>query len=318
VSRPSRKSGLPGTLNGGGIWCATTCSRRWGSPITTPRPAWPRRQHRTARELGERLLGLARSVGAPALLVQAHRALGEAFQNLGELVQARQHLTQGSALYESHQHRSRTFTDPGAFCLAFASWVLWPLGYPEQALARSQAALSLARELAYPHTLAAVQFFAAMVHKLRGERQLAQERAEAAIVLGREHGLPHWTMFGTIVRGWALAMQGQLEAGITEIQAGLAAQQVTGAGIARPSFLLLLAEAHAAAGETGAGLEALAVARRQEARAWELRAASSLSRLWRQQGKGIAAHDLLAPIYGWFSEGLDLADLREARRCWSS
>src|SRR5262249_54610949 len=58
---------------------------------------------------------------------------------------------------------------------------------------------------------------------------------------------------------------------------------------------------------------ALAVARRQEARSLELRAAMSLSRLWQQQGKQAEARALLAPIYGWFTEGFDTADLQEAK-----
>ena len=58
---------------------------------------------------------------------------------------------------------------------------------------------------------------------------------------------------------------------------------------------------------------ALDVARRQEAKALELRAAMSLSRLWQQQGKRAAAHALLAPIYGWFTEGFDTTDLQEAK-----
>src|SRR5262249_147090 len=58
---------------------------------------------------------------------------------------------------------------------------------------------------------------------------------------------------------------------------------------------------------------ALDVARRQEAKSLELRAAMSLSRLWQHQGKRTAAYDLLAPIYGWFTEGFDTADLQEAK-----
>ncbi len=59
--------------------------------------------------------------------------------------------------------------------------------------------------------------------------------------------------------------------------------------------------------------EAIAVAQRQSARSLELRAAISLARLWQTQGKTKEAHDLLAPVYNWFTEGFDTADLQEAR-----
>jgi predicted ATPase len=59
--------------------------------------------------------------------------------------------------------------------------------------------------------------------------------------------------------------------------------------------------------------QALEIARRQEAKSLELRAAMSLARLWQQQGKQTAAYELLTPIYGWFTEGFDTADLQEAK-----
>ena len=59
--------------------------------------------------------------------------------------------------------------------------------------------------------------------------------------------------------------------------------------------------------------QALAIARRQQAKSWELRVAMSLARLWQSQGKRTEAYDLLAPIYGWFTEGFDTADLQEAK-----
>ena len=58
---------------------------------------------------------------------------------------------------------------------------------------------------------------------------------------------------------------------------------------------------------------ALAVARQQQAKFWELRAALSLARLWRDQGKVQQARELLAPVYGWFTEGFDTRDLKEAK-----
>ena len=58
---------------------------------------------------------------------------------------------------------------------------------------------------------------------------------------------------------------------------------------------------------------ALTVARAQQAKSWELRAAMSMGRLWRDQGKQDAARELLAPIYDWFTEGFDTLDLKEAK-----
>lgn len=68
------------------------------------------------------------------------------------------------------------------------------------------------------------------------------------------------------------------------------------------------------AGKAGAYFErALTVARAQQAKSWELRAAASMARLLRDQGKRDQAHELLAPVYGWFSEGFDTRDLQEAK-----
>jgi predicted ATPase len=58
---------------------------------------------------------------------------------------------------------------------------------------------------------------------------------------------------------------------------------------------------------------ALTIARAQQAKSWELRAAISMARLWHDQGKRHEAYDLLAPVYGWFTEGFDTLDLKEAK-----
>ena len=62
----------------------------------------------------------------------------------------------------------------------------------------------------------------------------------------------------------------------------------------------------------GCFARALEVARKQQAKSWELRAAMSMARLWRDQGKRDEARELLAPVYGWFTEGFDTRDLKEA------
>ena len=75
---------------------------------------------------------------------------------------------------------------------------------------------------------------------------------------------------------------------------------------------LLLSMHERAAAEKSYG-QALEVARRQSAKFWELRAATSLARLWRDQGKERHARELLAPVYSWFTEGFDTLDLKEAK-----
>jgi len=85
-------------------------------------------------------------------------------------------------------------------------------------------------------------------------------------------------------------------------------------GIYRVQGVLLLRQAGTSQAEAEAWLQrALDVARHQEAKSLELRAAMSLARLWQQQGKRDEARELLAPVYGWFTEGFDTADLQETK-----
>jgi len=105
-------------------------------------------------------------------------------------------------------------------------------------------------------------------------------------------------------------MQGQSEVGLAQLHQGLAAVLATGQILSQLCLLLL---AEAAARAEACFHQALALARCQQAKSWELRAAMSLGRLWLQYGKWDAARALLAPIYGWFTEGFDTADLQEAK-----
>src|SRR5690606_13468218 len=103
----------------------------------------------------------------------AHMLLGHALFYLGELDAARMRLEQSLALYEPQQHRSRSILlareDPQVFGLARLASILWYLGYTDQALRRSQAALTLARELGHPYSLTMALIFAAGHHQRRRE-----------------------------------------------------------------------------------------------------------------------------------------------------
>jgi predicted ATPase len=77
--------------------------------------------------------------------------------------------------------------------------------------------------------------------------------------------------------------------------------------------IMLLAPKRDAAKAEAYFSHALTITRAQEAKSWELRTAMSMARLWRDQGKPQQARELLAPIYGWFTEGFDTRDLKEAK-----
>jgi len=172
-------------------------------------------------------------------------------------------------------------------------------------------------------------------------------------------GFPLWVAYSAILRGWALAHQGQAQEGIAQTEQGLKAQRATGSKQNRSYFPALLAEAYGTMEQPEVGLTALAealavvdttgerwyepelyrlkgvlllqqssdnqadaescfhhaleIARTQQAKSFELRTATSLARLWQQQGKRQEAHDLLAPVYHWFTEGFDTVDLKDAQ-----
>jgi predicted ATPase/DNA-binding winged helix-turn-helix (wHTH) protein len=142
-----------------------------------------------------------------------------------------------------------------------------------------------------------------------------------------QQGLAAWRATGAEgVRPYYLALQaeasaqvGQSEAALTLLTEALAVANNTGerrweAELHRLKGELLLRQAVSDAAQAEACFkQALTVARCQQAKSLELRAATSLSRLWQHQGQRAAAYDLLAPVYGWFSEGFDTTDLQEAK-----
>jgi predicted ATPase len=182
-------------------------------------------------------------------------------------------------------------------------------------------------------------------------------------MLATEQGFPLYLAQERVRQGWALAVQGQIEEGISQIRQGLDAWRAMGMELWRPRWLALLAEAYGKGEQVEEGLTVLAealaavnsseermfeaelwrlrgeltlqasaqrtesraqeaegyfltaidIARQQQAKSWELRASTSLARLWQQQDKREDARQLLAEIYGWFTEGFDTKDLQEAK-----
>jgi predicted ATPase len=296
------------------------------------------------------------------MLLAAYRAVGTTFFYLGAAASALTHLRQGLAFYDPHQHRASVFLygdDSGVVCCSHAAWTLWCLGYPDQALARSQEAVTLAQQSPHPVSLSHILCAAARFHQFRREVSDVQEHAEATIRVAQEQGFVLWMAVGSLIRGWALVQQGQVKEGIEQLNQGFIAFRATGAEINQSYFLALLAEAHGTMGQPEAGLtvltealthvdstgerwyeaelhrlkgalllqqsssdqtevescfhQAITIAQNQQGKSLELRAATSLARLWQQQGKREEARQVLGDVYGWFTEGFDTADLMDAK-----
>jgi predicted ATPase len=217
----------------------------------------------TTREVAEQMLRLAQSVQDRHLLSAAHMALGGTLYWLGELPPAQRHLEQALALHDDpqqHPRRTAVTADPRVQSLYYAARTLWHLGYPDQALERSNEAVAVAEGLSHPFSLAQAWGFAAGLHSSRQEWQIARERAEAVMTLSTEQGFPFWLAHGTIIRGGVLAEQGQGEEGIAQMQRSLAACRDMGAELVLISHLPRLVAAYTKTGQVEEGLSVVAEA----------------------------------------------------------
>ncbi|KVO92703.1 adenylate/guanylate cyclase domain-containing protein [Burkholderia ubonensis] len=235
-----------------------------------------RAEYATAREIGDRMLRMARQAKHPGLLVEAHLALSASLFFEGELMRARAHGERALALLDAEPRAGPAFAgtiDPGIRSLNFLAWTLWHQGCADQANLRCRQALARARQVAHVPTLALTLAYAAQLRQFRREADAAREHAEALMTLATEQGLPFWHAWGAVLRGWALSEQGDLANGIAQMRAGLDGYRATGAAMGCTHFLALLAQSCARAGDPAAGLaaidEAMALAARTGERCYE-------------------------------------------------
>ena len=313
----------------------------------------------TARQLAEKFLELGERLPYAGITLRAHWALEITFLHLGNFELALDHFKKALALYEPEEHRDDSFfytLHPGIAMPCFASWALWCLGRSDEAVKLIDDAVTLARELSEPQSLAHAFFFATGLYHLRRDHVMAQHYAQAAIDISSEHGLVMYQPMASAMHGWTLSEEGRHSEAIDQIRAAMAALEGTSTALVRPHFLGLLAVALAKDNQTEAALhhldEAIAlvnkkgeryfeaelyrlkgellletsddvaaeqcfrhsleVATAQKAKAWQLRTATSLARLYRSRGKLQEGQTLLRPLYDSFTEGLDTIDLREA------
>jgi class 3 adenylate cyclase/predicted ATPase len=315
-----------------------------------------------ARDIATQFLTLAEAQRNSGLTVVGHRMAGASSFNAGKIVNAKEHLDQGVALYNRAEHQalnSRFSVDSGPFLLSFRSLVLWILGYPDAARADALQALKDARETDRAPTLMLTLGTIVQTHTLCGDYLIALAEAEELVISSNKRGIAFWNAFARFGQGHLLALTGHSADAIQTISSAVATYRTTGSNTFLPWFLSNLSGAQSEAGQYGdawvniteaielmgitqdrwaeaevnrvAGEIALkssgesaaraasfferslVVAREQQAKSWELRASMSLARLWRSHGKKDEARELLAPVYGWFTEGFDTLNLKEAK-----
>ena len=235
--------------------------------------------------------------------------------------------------------------------------VLFCLGFPDQALAQSNAAIAEARRLTHPPSLAQSLALGARLLSLVGDNSVLDARAEQLMAIATEQSFSYWRAQATIYRGSVKIKNGDVAEGISLLRRGSSAFRGTGAVTWTPHYTALQARACEIAGQIEEALtllddalqiaertgerwleaelyrhkgqlllrqgdsaaaeelycSALRIAREQEAKMWELRAAVSRARLRFDQGRSAEARDLLVPVYSWFTEGFDTPDLKEAK-----
>jgi predicted ATPase len=278
----------------------------------------------------------------------------------GSFASSRSHLETALALYDPISHGALVHQigmHPNVNLLAFLGIVLFCLGYPEQGLAQSNAAIAEARRLGHPPSLAMGLTNGCVVLSLAGDSPALGLRAEELAAVAAEQSFPSYRSHATLYQGCVKVKNSDLAEGISLLQSGAAAYRANGMEAWVPFASAHLSEASETVGQvdealmllhdalqiterTGARwfaaelsrrkgrlllgqgdseaaeqlyLTALGIAREQEAKLWELRAAVSLARLWGEQGRRAEAHDLLVPVYGWFTEGFDTPDLKQAK-----
>ena len=312
-------------------------------------------------EWAQRLLTAGAAAHDDSLEIVGHRAVAATYYWLGDFIAARRHGDIVHAMYDPQRHwhiAQLTNTDPLTGEGIYRAQYLWMLGYPDQAVAASDARDEHARRRNHPFDLAFSLLLGAQAFDFRCEPDELLRRTEEAALVGRKHGVALlWEVMAEISRGIAWLRGERVAESASQIDKAIARLAATGHRIWISYLRALQAEGLALSGDlAGAAMlidesveriehgeershyaevlrlkgwllirqgrpeaaqatlrAALDVARAQQAKSWELRSATTLARLLADQGERTAARELLAPVYGWFTEGFDTHDLKEAK-----
>jgi predicted ATPase len=221
-------------------------------------------QHRgeldLAQRLDEDLLRLSDQRSDTAGLVLGHLSAGINLMFAGRFASSQIHLEKALEPDDPHSHRSlvqQVGIYPRVFSQAYLGNVLFCLGFPDQALAQSNAIILDARKLAHPPSLAGSLAIGARLLSLARDDGALDENVIQLIAVATEQGFPHWRAQGEIYRGWIKVKNGYVTEGITLLRSGTTGYRSSGAELLVPHYFALLAAAHKIAGKVEDGLTLL-------------------------------------------------------------
>jgi len=320
-----------------------------------------RGQFSRADEITNELFNVARTLGDPDILLQAHHCAWPIRAYRGALTEAKAQADAGLGLYDEVRHARHRFLylghDPAVCALSIKAVLEWHLGHPTQGVLLERDAIDLARRLQHVPSLAHALYFVCQAQVARSDAGAVINTANELLTLSEDHGLPQTRALALVYLGWAIGQAGDVARGLRGLEDGLAMFNRLGVRSNLCLTICLLAETYFMAGQYEKGMEqaslavktsleigdrwclpqihtirarllqrlrevdaaeaslrtAVDIAAAQSAKGAQLRSANSLARLWLDQGKPQQAHELLAPVYGWFTEGFDTLDLKEAK-----
>jgi class 3 adenylate cyclase/predicted ATPase len=266
----------------------------------------------TANEILERA-GRADNTGA---LIAGNFAVGVSGVHLAKLAHARRRFEKAMESYRAVTEAEATRfaydygVELGAVSYAYASWCLWLLGYPDQALRLGDEALPIVERIGHDYSRSRGRYLISTLGAYRREWPIVEERAAAAIASAQEHGLAMVVAVGRIMQGAARAMLNPRDEAVAEIRDALAAYRATGARFQSTYHLILLAQALAACGRYGEGLSALREAASLVEETGERYVEAEINRL---EGNLLLAENDSAKAEACYLKALEMSRAQEAR-----
>jgi tetratricopeptide (TPR) repeat protein len=235
-----------------------------------------RAEFQASHDVAAQILDLGNQTGDAIAVLVGSYSLGGTHLFRGELHMAAKCSETALANYQKTWDKTLTATfghSAGPAAADWASIALWFLGYPKKARDRGELAIQLARELDHPLTLATVLVHRAFLEAMRGDVQETCKYAHQTVALARDTGILIRQVEGELLEGWAMARMGAADEGIRQLEASLEIWNQAGAYIADPTWLGLLADAHASVGRYEKAQEvlatALAIVQKRGERLWE-------------------------------------------------